>query len=87
MSFLLLLKKAYIYIIRDGRDALCSINHRKDSAELGTDFYQNLQVAIVTDNESFFGGWSNNVTQWVEKADLVLRYEDLISDPQKCLKE
>jgi glycosyltransferase involved in cell wall biosynthesis len=80
-------KAAYIYIIRDGRDALCSIaRHRKDSAELGTDFYQNLQVAIVTDNESFFGGWSNNVTQWVEKADLVLRYEDLISDPQKVLE-
>jgi hypothetical protein len=35
---------------------------------------------------AFFGGWSNNVTQWVEKADLVLRYEDLISDPQKVLE-
>jgi glycosyltransferase involved in cell wall biosynthesis len=80
-------KATSIYIIRDGRDALCSVaHHKKDDVELDTGFYQNLQKAIVTDSENFFGGWSSHVIQWVEKADLVLRYEDLISDPQKVLE-
>jgi glycosyltransferase involved in cell wall biosynthesis len=75
-----------IYLIRDGRDALCSMaHHKKDIIEPGTDFNQNLQEAIIAEKESFFGGWSHNVSQWVEKADLVLRYEDLISDPIKVI--
>ena len=76
-----------IYLIRDGRDALCSIAHqKKDIIEPGTSFYQNLQEAIIAEKESFFGGWTHNVTKWIEKADLVLRYEDLIADPQKVFE-
>jgi glycosyltransferase involved in cell wall biosynthesis len=79
-------KAISIYLIRDGRDALCSIAHqKKELIGPGTDFYQNLQEVIINDNESFFGGWAQNITKWVEKADLVIRYEDLISNPQKVL--
>ncbi|MEL6866381.1 MAG: sulfotransferase domain-containing protein, partial [Bacteroidota bacterium] len=71
-----------VYIIRDGRDSLVSIaHHRKDIVEQGSDFYNNLLEAILARNGSHFGGWSENVRQWVERADLVVRFEDLIRDP------
>lgn len=71
-----------VYIVRDGRDALVSMaHHRKDIVEPGTDFYVNLLEAILAMEGSFFGGWSENVKQWMECADIVIRFEDLIEDP------
>lgn len=74
--------KKSVYIIRDGRDALVSIaHHRKDIIAPGSNYYKNLTEAILARGGSFFGGWSINVEKWVNKADLVIRYEDLIKDP------
>lgn len=71
-----------VYLIRDGRDALVSIaHHRKDIVAPGTDFYNNLLEASLAQNGSFFGGWSENVQRWTAKAAIVIRFEDLISDP------
>jgi glycosyltransferase involved in cell wall biosynthesis len=71
-----------VYIIRDGRDALVSLaHHRKDIVEPGTDFYTNLLMAIDAPGGSYFGGWSENVRQWTARADIIIRYEDLIVDP------
>lgn len=71
-----------VYIVRDGRDALVSIaHHRKDIIEPGTDFYNNLLQATIAAEGSYFGGWSENVAAWTARADLVIRYEDLIKDP------
>lgn len=71
-----------VYIIRDGRDSLVSIaHHRKDIVAPGSDFYNNLLEAILAQEGSFFGGWSENVQQWTDKADVVIRFEDLIANP------
>jgi len=71
-----------IYLIRDGRDAICSMAHHKtDLVDPGTDLYQNMREAIIADQGSYFSGWSSNVEAWLSKADLVIRYEDLIVDP------
>jgi glycosyltransferase involved in cell wall biosynthesis len=71
-----------VYLVRDGRDALVSMaHHRKDIVEPGTDFHLNLLEAILAMEGSFFGGWSENVRQWAETADVVIRFEDLIQDP------
>ena len=71
-----------VYIVRDGRDSMVSIaHHRKDIVVPGSDFYNNLLEAILAQNGSFFGGWSENVRQWTAKADVVIRFEDLIADP------
>lgn len=71
-----------VYIVRDGRDSLVSIaHHRKDIVVPGSDFECNLIEAILAQKGSFFGGWSENVQQWTEKADIVIRFEDLVSDP------
>ncbi|MCB0568813.1 MAG: glycosyltransferase [Phaeodactylibacter sp.] len=71
-----------VYLVRDGRDALVSLaHHRKDIIEPGTDFRINLLEAILAMEGSFFGGWAENVRQWIEVADVVIRFEDLIEDP------
>lgn len=71
-----------VYLVRDGRDALVSIaHHRKDIVAPGTGFYYNLLEATLAQGGSFFGGWSENVRQWSQKAAIVIRFEDLIKDP------
>lgn len=71
-----------VYIVRDGRDSLVSIaHHRKDIVAPGSDFYVNLLLATLAIQESYFGGWSRNVEEWTQKADIVIRFEDLIVDP------
>lgn len=73
-----------IYLVRDGRDSMCSIaHHRKDIVAPGSDYYENLQAAIIAEKGSFFGGWSKNVNSWIERAHIIIRYEDLIANPQK----
>jgi len=71
-----------VYLVRDGRDAICSMaHHRTDLVAPGSDYELNLKEAIVADQGSFFGGWSRNAEEWLERADLIIRYEDLIRDP------
>lgn len=76
-----------IYIIRDGRDVMCSIaHHKKDIIQPGTDFLSNMKEAIIAEKGSYFGGWSVNVLQWVEKADIVIRYEDLVQNTRETFE-
>jgi glycosyltransferase involved in cell wall biosynthesis len=71
-----------VYIVRDGRDALVSIaHHRKDIVAPGSDYFNNLLLATLALNDSYFGGWSSNVEAWISKADIIIKFEDLIRDP------
>jgi hypothetical protein len=73
-----------IYIVRDGRDALVSMaHHRKDIVEPGSDFIKNLKEALWAPLGSFFGGWGDNVEQWTKIADIVIFFEDLVTNPEK----
>lgn len=76
-----------IYLVRDGRDAMVSIaHHRSDIVNPGSDFEMNLREAIVAAEGSFFGGWSENVLKWLERADLIIRFEDLVKNPIEQFK-
>ncbi len=76
-----------IYLVRDGRDAVVSIaHHRSDLVMPGSDFNLNLQEAILAGEGSFFGGWSKNAEEWFQRANLIIRFEDLISDPVSVFK-
>lgn len=71
-----------IYLIRDGRDALVSTaRHRSDIVAPGSDYRENLTAAILARGASHFGGWSKNVKEWCNRADIVIRFENLISNP------
>ena len=77
-----------VYLVRDGRDAIVSIaHHRSDIVMPGSDFMTNMKAAIYAEKGTFFGGWSKNVTEWIERADLIIRYEDLIADPAGCAEK
>jgi len=79
---------ASIYLIRDGRDVMCSLaHHKKDIISPGTDFISNLQEAIIAEKGSYFGGYSENVNQWIEKADIIIRYEDLVKNPRLTVEK
>lgn len=76
-----------IYLVRDGRDSLVSLaHHRSDIVSPGSDFSTNLYEAITAEKKSFFGGWSHNITAWLERATVVIRYEDLIKDQKGVFK-
>lgn len=78
-----LLASPSIYIVRDGRDAIASAAfHRKDFVDKNSHVLQNMSEAIIASNNSHFGGWSQNVYQWVRHADFVIRFEDLIEYPE-----
>ncbi|MEM9916849.1 MAG: sulfotransferase domain-containing protein [Bacteroidota bacterium] len=75
-------KPAVIYLVRDGRDALVSLaHHRSNIVAPGSDFHFNLSEALKAKEGSFFGGWHQNVLDWIQKADVIVRFEDLIQDP------
>lgn len=71
-----------VCLVRDGRDASVSLAHHAMTKRADdTPFRHNLIEAIVAAEGSYFGGWSTNVGEWLERANLVLRFEDLIVDP------
>ena len=71
-----------VYLVRDGRDTVVSMaHHRSNIIEPGSDYLTNLDASIVAANGSHFGGWSTHVEEWLERASLVIHFEDLIVDP------
>jgi len=79
-------KPFVICLIRDGRDAVVSeAHHRSNIVAPGSPFDQNLREAIEAAGGSHFGGWSNNVKQWLKRAHLVIRFEQLIAEPEKVI--
>jgi hypothetical protein len=71
-----------VYLVRDGRDSVVSMaHHTKDIVRPGSDYNQNLKEIILARHNTHFGGWGKNVITWLKRADLVLRFEDLIVDP------
>lgn len=80
-------KPMVVCVVRDGRDAVVSeAHHRCDIVAPGSQFDQNLREAIEAAGGSHFGGWSNNVSQWLRKADLVIHFEQLIAEPEKVIE-
>ena len=71
-----------IYLVRDGRDALVSMAHqRKDIYDASTNFRENFIEAMIAADGSYFGGWSLNAEEWVNRATVLVRFEELIENP------
>jgi hypothetical protein len=77
-----------ICLVRDGRDAITSnAKYRKNFIEPRSNLKDNLDHGIVGPLNAHFGGWSKNVNSWVDRADLIIRFEELIKDPLHFLKQ
>lgn len=71
-----------IYIVRDGRDAIVSqAYHHVDLIDPESNIVQIMEEAVFASKGTYFGGWAKNVHDWVLRADLVLRFEDIVKDP------
>lgn len=84
-----------IVIVRDGRDALVSYAHFLLKTTGGVDEYKDndlfestLERIITSDGPYAFGGWSRNVSAWLNRTGRksVVRYEDLIQDPVNTVR-
>lgn len=76
-----------IYIVRDGRDSIVSMAYQRTYiTEPGTNFTQNLLDIINIQGDHDFGGWSRNVEEWLQRASVVVRFEDLITHPLETMK-
>lgn len=76
-----------VYLVRDGRDALISMAHqREDLLDPETSYLENLRDMILPRQGEHFGGWSRNVAEWLERAALVIKFEELIEHPIECIE-
>ncbi len=71
-----------VYLVRDGRDALVSMAFQQIQIYKSERPFREIFIeATLAAEGSYFGGWSKNVEAWLERADLVIRFEDLIEAP------
>lgn len=82
-----------IYLVRDGRDALIShthftLEHDRKVANPSPDLFRDTLHALI-ETDSSFGGWSGNVRAWAARSapTAIVKFEDLISDPQASVCE
>lgn len=91
--------RSYVYIIKNPYDLFREIKyHLNDSQSaidslINTDFFQHQNSENSFKIENFKKNWSTNVTSWTNHNvvstynGLVLRYEDLLSDPLQTLAD
>lgn len=81
-------KDKVIYIVRDGRDSICSLAFkRKRLIAPDSDLALNFEEATYASKGSFFGGWYYNCLFWLAEKPIFIRFEDLTKDPQKVFLE
>lgn len=77
-----MLSRPIVYIVRDGRDSIVSsAHHTIDLGKSEKTFDEVIEEVILARDGSYFGGWSKNVNDWVNRASVIIRFEDLIADP------
>jgi glycosyltransferase involved in cell wall biosynthesis len=71
-----------VYLVRDGRDALVSMAHQQIDIYGSERHFRDIFIeAMIAAEGSYFGGWSQNVEDWLERTNVLIRFEDLIADP------
>lgn len=77
-----------IYLVRDGRDCCVSSAYRRLALNKSKfDYLNHLHRIILNKEQSEFGGWSTNVDAWIDRADLLIKFENLIIEPLKEMEK
>jgi Sulfotransferase domain len=78
-----------VYLVRDGRDVMVSLYHFHQGTS-GENTPSNF-VAMVKDTGLKYGHWHTHIEEWLAnpyKAEMIIiRYEDLLTDPVSALME
>lgn len=77
-----------IYLLRDPRDVVVSYaRHDNCSIDQAIECLNNKNFVLLVDGLiQLVGDWSTHVKSWAG-ASLILKYEDMVSDPKKCFAE
>lgn len=81
--------KRVIYICRDGRDAIVSYWHFCNQRD-GTSMSLGEFIKQSTLPSHSYGPWQEHVLGWLHaklQHKLIIRYEDMLDNPEACLKE
>lgn len=84
----------FVYLLRDGRDVVTSFYHHFSHQSLEDGGYEGDFNEFFDDwlaGKIAFGTWSQHVKNWIKAAKtdpriLILRYEDMKSDLETCIK-
>lgn len=80
------IKKA-IYLVRDGRDVIVSywfFCNQRDQTNIPLDEF----IRLSSLKNHSYGSWRKHVLEWINaplENKIILRYEDIINDPEKSL--
>lgn len=82
-----------IYLVRDGRDSLVSyawfslVRHQGlRPEEVTPELYRQALHGVMHDTQGAYGGWSRNVLAWSRRPHTcVLKFEELIAAPERCI--
>jgi len=72
-----------VLLVRDGRDSMVSYAHHwKNFTDPESEFYENLKSAILAKKKSrMIIGWGDYVNAWLKRSALVIKFEELITNP------
>ncbi|MEQ6167987.1 glycosyltransferase [Ekhidna sp. MALMAid0563] len=76
-----------IYLVRDGRDAIGQLASQQQAKSQLSPIEKKIFDLIQSDYRKTDGGWSINAALWIKKSALVIRYEDLIQEPEQIVEK
>lgn len=84
----LLARSDVYYVLRDGRDVLCSLHAYKMGFDSRARCSLSQFIRMQDDGISLARSWAMQVKKWImEPGVRIIRYEDLVSDTQAMLKQ
>jgi hypothetical protein len=77
-----LLNNRVIYLMRDGRDSVISSAYRRiNMLEEEGSLHHEITGRIILPGDLRYEGWGFHILDWLNKADHIIRFEDLVMDP------
>lgn len=83
---LLLERGDILYVVRDGRDVLCSAYRWRQAAELDCSLQEFLRREV--NGVSRVRRWADHISAWVQHDEVeVIRFEDIVERPRRTIEQ